>query len=185
MSIFLSSDLHFGHDREFLWGPRGFKSIEEHDEAIIKNWNELVTPEDTVYILGDLMLGDNNHGIECLNRLNGSFIVIRGNHDTDTRIQLYQSIDKIKEIYDAHYLKYGKYHFYLSHYPTMTGNFNDSGLKHMTLNLSGHTHSKNKFYEDRPYMYNVALDANDNKPVLIDNIITSMKEKVDECINFL
>ena len=60
--IYFTSDLHFGHNREFIWGPRGFKSSWEHDETIVKNWNSLITEEDDVYILGDLMLGDNAAG---------------------------------------------------------------------------------------------------------------------------
>ena len=44
--IWLTSDLHFGHDREFIWGPRGFKNVNEMNEAIIKNWNAVVAPED-------------------------------------------------------------------------------------------------------------------------------------------
>ena len=49
--IFVFSDAHFGHDREFLWGPRGFKSSIEHDEATIANWNSVVGPDDIVYHL--------------------------------------------------------------------------------------------------------------------------------------
>ena len=37
--IFVTSDLHFGHDRGFLYEPRGFSNIEDHDEAVIANWN--------------------------------------------------------------------------------------------------------------------------------------------------
>ena len=33
--IFFTSDLHFMHDREFIWGPRGFKDVYEMNEAII------------------------------------------------------------------------------------------------------------------------------------------------------
>ena len=46
--IYLSSDLHFGHDREFLWGPRGFNSIEENDNTILKNFKEILKDEDDV-----------------------------------------------------------------------------------------------------------------------------------------
>jgi calcineurin-like phosphoesterase family protein len=35
--IWFTSDTHFGHQKEFIWGPRGFKSSKEHDEAIICN----------------------------------------------------------------------------------------------------------------------------------------------------
>ena len=34
--IWLTSDWHFGHDREFLWHPRGFESIYENDKEIIR-----------------------------------------------------------------------------------------------------------------------------------------------------
>lgn len=185
--IFVTSDLHFGHDREFLWGPRGFKSSIEHDEAVIRNWNSVVEPEDTVYVLGDIMLGDNKHGIECMRRLNGHIHLIRGNHDTDHRwYEVYRTIgDNIRFGGCAELIHYRKYHFYLSHFPTMTGNLEKESLHQMTLNLFGHTHSKDKFYEDRPYMYNVSLDANNNTPVLLDDIIEHMKEKVKECIDYL
>ena len=63
MSIFVTSDLHFCHDRDFLYEPRGFKSVHEMNEAIVKNWNSIIQPEDDVYVLGDLMLNDNDRGL--------------------------------------------------------------------------------------------------------------------------
>ena len=84
--IWLCSDLHFGHDKEFLYGPRGFDSIEEHDKTIIKNWNELVSWDDEVWLLGDCMLGDNESGCRKLNQLAGNIRIITGNHDTATPI---------------------------------------------------------------------------------------------------
>ena len=74
--IFLVSDTHFGHDRAFLYEPRGFSNIADHDEAVIQNWNSVVQPDDTVYHLGDVMLNDNDHGMDCLRRLNGNIIII-------------------------------------------------------------------------------------------------------------
>lgn len=185
--IFLSSDSHFGHDREFLWGPRGFRSIEEHDEAIITNWNDVVTNEDDVYVLGDLMLGDNEHGKKCVERLNGRIHLVRGNHDTDVRwYNIYPYLFNVVEQCGwATGLNYRKYHFYLSHFPTLTGNLKKGSLHQCTLSLFGHTHSKDQFFEDRPYMYNVALDANHNTPVLLDDIIEKMKQKVEECKDYL
>lgn len=182
--IYFTSDLHFCHDRQFIYGPRGFNSIKEHDETIVKNWNSIVQSDDTVYILGDLMLNNNEKGIEYLRQLNGFKFFIRGNHDTDNRKQLYQD-NGILSIGDAHYMKYNGYHFYLSHYPTLTGNLEKESLKQMTLNLFGHTHQKDKFYEDRPYMYCVGLDAHNCFPVSIDTIIEDMKEKANECLKML
>lgn len=185
--IYVTSDLHFGHNREFIFRPRGFETIQEHDETIIKNWNSIIKPEDEVYILGDLMLNDNKHGIECLKHLNGIKSFIKGNHDTNTRVKLYMDEQEANIAYcgEAMTLKYRGYHFYMSHYPTLTGNLDDSGLKHMTLNLFGHTHQKENFYEDRPYMYHVGVDSHNCYPVSLDQIIEDMKQKIKECEEML
>ena len=184
--IFFTSDTHFGHNREFLWGPRGFDCSLAHDEAIIRNWNLTVEPEDVVYVLGDLMLGNNDYGCECVKRLKGHIRLIRGNHDTDRRwLEVYPTLPNVEILGCADLIHYRKYHFYLSHFPTLTGNLEKESLHQMTLNLFGHTHQKDKFFEDRPYMYNVGLDANDNTPVLLDDIIDRMTEKVKECIEYL
>lgn len=184
MAIWLTSDLHFGHSMQFIYGPRGFNSIDEHDAEIIKRWNEKVEPNDEVYILGDLMLNDNIHGLECLRLLNGVKYAVRGNHDTDARWPLYSEAG-VQTLGWAHVIHYRKYHFYLSHFPTLTGNLEAESLHQMTLNLHGHTHSKDMFYEDRPYMFNVALDAHNCYPVLLDDIIEHMKNKVNECLQML
>ena len=94
-SIFVTSDLHIGHDREFVWQVRGFDSIEQHDRALVDKWNRTVTPEDTVYILGDVMLNDIDHGIYVLKQLNGQLIILQGNHDSGDRIERYQECENV------------------------------------------------------------------------------------------
>lgn len=50
------------------------------NEALIANWNAVVAPEDTVYVLGDFALAA--RAVEqILPRLNGRKILILGNHD--------------------------------------------------------------------------------------------------------
>ena len=184
--IFAVSDLHFGHDRSFIYSPRGFSSIEEHDETIISNWNNTIDNDDDVYVLGDLMLGNNEAGIKKLEQLNGKLHIIFGNHDTDIRKELYKSLPNVAEICGwSTVIKYRKYHFYLSHFPTNTGNLERESLHQITLNLFGHTHQTTNFYEDRPYVYHVGLDSHNNCPVLLDDIITDMNNKVQECLNYL
>ena len=177
--IYLTSDLHLSHSKSFIYESRGFTSIEEHDKTIIKNFNSIVKPEDELYILGDLMLCDNEHGLECLRQLNGNKHFVRGNHDTSTRCRLYSEIGIIDEGY-ATMLKYKKYHFYLSHYPTVTSNGEIESLHQVTCGLSGHTHSKDKFYNNISYLYNVAVDAHNCFPVFLDTIIEDMKIKFNE-----
>lgn len=179
--IWLTSDLHLEHDREFIWKARGFESVDKMNRTIKGNWNFNVKPQDDVYILGDIMLGDNEAGLKNISQLYGHLHLIRGNHDTDNRIELFKNCDRFVEICDAKYLRYGKYHFYLTHYPCLTGNLEKESLKQMTLNLHGHTHSQNKFFYDLPYCYNVGMDAHNCTPISIDEIIEDMKNKVEEC----
>lgn len=181
--IFVTSDLHFGHNRGFLYEPRGFENIEDHDETVIANWNSVVSPEDEVYILGDLMLNDNEHGIDCIKRLNGKLHIIYGNHDTEMRQKLYDNLGIIHGWADA--IKYKKYRFYISHFPTMTANLEAESLHQCIINLYGHTHQQNNFYQDIPFMYHVGLDSHHNVPVLLDDIIEEIKAKRDECLEML
>ena len=181
--IFLTSDWHFNHNREFIWKARGFNSVEEMNEAIIENHNSIVLPEDDVYVLGDLMLGGDklDEGLELIKRMNGRLHLVRGNHDTERRWLAYPTLPNVVECKDAIYLKCGKYHFYLTHFPCLTGNLEKESLTQMTLNIFGHTHQKGKFFEDRPYMYNVGVDAHECYPVNIFNALSDMTYKVVEC----
>lgn len=197
--IFVTSDTHFGHDRDFLYGPRGFSSVKESDEEIIRRWNSIVRPDDIVYLLGDVMLNDNDNGINCLSRLNGKIKLVFGNHDTDKRLMLFDSLTE-KYTYDdgrtalewdrnkiqlmgwATVLKYKKWRFCLSHHPTLTANYDDgekTPRQHL-INLFGHTHQKEKFYEGNPYMYHVGLDSHNCYPVLLDDVIKDIVNEVNK-----
>jgi len=177
--IWICSDLHFGHDKDFIYGPRGFDSIEEHDRTIIKNWNELISWDDEVWLLGDCMLNDNGGGCRKLNQLAGNIRIIAGNHDTATRVQMYANIrPTILTMGLAYILKYQGYSFYLSHYPTLTVNGDtDKPLKRQVLNICGHSHTQDRFKDmDKGIIYHAELDAHDNKPVLLDDIIGDIKK---------
>lgn len=82
----VAADHHFGHANILTFkrgegGPplRDFKTIEEHDETIIKRHNDLVHPEDRVYLLGDVCIQRRN--LYTVGRLNGRLILVKGNHD--------------------------------------------------------------------------------------------------------
>ena len=83
-------------------------------------------------------------------------------------------------------LIYGKYHFYMSHYPTMTSNLdNDAPLSQHIINLFGHTHQKNNFYNDIPFMYHVGLDSHNCYPVSAEQVLEDIRAKVQECKDML
>lgn len=171
--IYFTSDLHFNHDKDFIYEPRGYKDVKEANEDILKNINELVKEDDTLYILGDIMLKDNEEGIKCFNRINCNNIhIILGNHDTEARMELYKTNPKVKEMVYATMLKHEKWTFFLSHFPSLTGNYNASKKGEIIFNICGHVHTKDKFLHMKQGLccYHVELDCHGNKPVNIKDI---------------
>lgn len=169
--IYFTSDLHFNHNKDFIYQARGFENIEEHNKTIVENFNSAVAAGDEVYILGDIMLGDNESGIEYLKQLNGKKHIILGNHDTPARIQLYESLGIDCKYADI--IKRGKWQFYLSHYPTLVNNYNEELVKFYCL--CGHSHTQDKFDTIKNKCYNVGVDAHENYPINIEYIINDLK----------
>jgi calcineurin-like phosphoesterase family protein len=78
-TVWFSSDTHFLH--AMVAGLRGFTSSAEHDEAVIYRWNQTVRPDDLVWHLGDVGLGNETRVLEQAARLNGRKQLVSGNHD--------------------------------------------------------------------------------------------------------
>lgn len=79
------------------------------------NWNERVTNEDTVYVLGDAFWKNEENSVKIIQRLNGHKHLIRGNHDrVHGRLRFHwESIEQYAEINDRNTL------VIMSHYPIM------------------------------------------------------------------
>lgn len=84
MTKWITSDLHFGHDRIRQFCPvtrAGFTDVADMREKMIKEWNSNVAPEDETFILGDFAFLPAKDAVDILRRLNGTKILIKGNHD--------------------------------------------------------------------------------------------------------
>lgn len=169
-NIWLISDTHFNHNKDFIWKARGFNSVEEMNTAIIENWNSAIKPDDIVYHLGDIIMGDLNAGIKIIKQLNGNINLAIGNHDTDTRIKAFKDLSNIKDIQFGYRLNHSKKKFFLTHYQTLTGNFDNS----KTYSIHGHTHSPNPFCE-YDLMYNVNCEAHNCCPVAWEDMLLDIK----------
>jgi calcineurin-like phosphoesterase family protein len=82
MTIWFTADQHFGHARLLeLSARRGaaFSDVRDMNARLITNWNTVVAPEDTVYVLGDVDM----HGksLAFVGPLTGTKVLISGNHD--------------------------------------------------------------------------------------------------------
>ena len=177
--IYFTSDWHFNHDKDFIWKKRGYNSVEEMNDDLINKICSTLDEGDELWVLGDLVMGDINNAAAVLSRIPYSVHFLVGNHDTLRRINLYDSLGWVNHE-RAIQVTDGNWDFYLSHYPTVTMNYDDVKKHHPLINLHGHTHYQNKFYNDNPYMYNVGVDSQNGYPVSIDKIKADIKEKLNE-----
>jgi len=167
MNVFFTSDTHFGDSRRIHVDNRPFKTIEEHDVALIARWNETVGPDDDVWHLGDAAPNyDRAEVTELLATLNGRKHLIIGNNDrpATTGCKLWASVRHYVELdVDGHRLV-------LCHYPFRTWNKMNKGV----IDLHGHSHGK---LTELPRQYDVGVDVFDYRPVTLETILTSERRK--------
>lgn len=182
-NVFVTSDTHFCHEQVSIWKNRGFSSVEEMNEALVKRWNRVVKPNDIVYHLGDVMITDDKKGVEYVKRLRGKIILVVGNHDTETRIKLLFSElgNRIEGGELAYRFRYNKTPFYVSHFPTITANFDNKQFSQHIIGLHGHLHGKTHWLDpNNPFMYDAGVDSHNFAPVSLDDVVANIKRKWDE-----
>lgn len=174
-NIWITSDWHFCHDKEFVYKPRGFDTVQDMNEGIITEFNSMVDNDDEVYCLGDLMLVDNDEGLRCVSRLKGNLHIILGNHDSSARQALYRELPNVVDIAYAARLPFSKKtDFFLSHYPCLCGNYDDFKGRR-TVSLCGHSHTPNPLADtDKGLIYHCEVDAHNCRPVSLDDIATQI-----------
>jgi calcineurin-like phosphoesterase family protein len=77
MIVYLISDTHFNHANIATYCDRP----KEFTDLIIKNWQQIVKPEDCVIHLGDVFIGRAEGWADIYPKLPGRKILVRGNHD--------------------------------------------------------------------------------------------------------
>ncbi|MFT4186240.1 MAG: metallophosphoesterase [Micrococcaceae bacterium] len=81
MTLYLTADTHFGHAP--VTHLRGFDTTDKHDDFIIKSYKEIITEDDEVYFLGDMVTHEkaSDYMLEIVKDLPGKKYLISGNHD--------------------------------------------------------------------------------------------------------
>lgn len=74
----LITDTHFDHDNIGVYcdRPDGWM------DRILRNWRQLVKPEDLVIHDGDVQVGHGHKLLDLMNSLPGTKVLVMGNHDT-------------------------------------------------------------------------------------------------------
>ena len=173
-NVFVISDLHLSHNNilSFKDGDkplRPFSSMEEMNEHIVERWNSVVSVDDTVFNLGDVVFAQT--GFDYLPRLNGNKILCMGNHCAPR-----YSADRFLKYFSkvTSYIEYKG--GILSHIPIHT-----SQLERYKWNICGHLHSNRvmmdvdgKQVED-PRYFCASVEQINYTPILLDDIIEIFK----------
>lgn len=174
------SDTHFNHENILKFKnfdgslQRNFDSISEMNELIIKNWNEVVKPEDKVYHLGDVIMGNHVEYDLILSRLNGKKRLILGNHDEGKLRFLSKHFQKVS---GARHLNIGDFKCVLSHVPlhphciTRFGNLNIHGHLHKSLvQSSEYNPIFETIGEDDKHYINVCVEQINYRPIELEEL---------------
>jgi calcineurin-like phosphoesterase family protein len=139
MKTWVTSDLHFGHKNIMSFCPqtraRFNNDVVYMNNAMAEEWNAKVQPEDTVYILGDVAFMSGSDACRMMNRLNGTKILIEGNHDRKTLMDA-TFRNAFKEIHKYLDITYNGTRIIMFHYPIAEWDQMHRG----TLHFHGHLH---------------------------------------------
>lgn len=157
--IWFTSDLHLGHKNILKLSNRPFGEIEHHDDTIINNYNNLITKDDTCYILGDISFNQSYENYKNIfSRLNGKKYIIIGNHDNKQNLIKCKKEGLICDIKESQTIQIGKDRVFLSHYPHREWNGFYKGAYH----LYGHCHCN---LDDYKMSTDIGVDAWEYGPV--------------------
>lgn len=164
------ADLHFGHSKIIPICNRPFSSLEDMHEKLINNWNNKVSNEDTVYILGDVCFKMSKTDIiKILKQLKGRKVLLKGNHD---RYVGQRDFDECFDgIYDIFQITEEKQQIVLCHYPII----DFPGMYYGAKMIYGHIHDK---YVPHKNMYCASVECIGFAPVTLEELEEIYKDRV-------
>jgi calcineurin-like phosphoesterase family protein len=139
VQVFVISDTHWNHLNIIQYSSRPFKSVEEMNEAMIRNWQSAVRDDDLVFHLGDWFMGAKHLAAPIMKRLTGRKILVRGNHDK--MFKGYPELDsQLESAHDYLEVAHRGDCAVLSHFPIEVWNQAHKGFWH----LHGHSHGTSR-----------------------------------------
>lgn len=173
--IFVTSDIHFFHKNIIGYCPlsRGrFQSVPAMNSAIVDNINSVTSPNDILYILGDVSFGTVQETNAILNSIHCKKILIIGNHDR-SYISKKEFTDCFESIHEYLEIKYDNMDIIMFHYPISEYNKQHRGAIH----LFGHLHDKPHKLSGR--VKNIGMDVNNCFPFNLKDVVEELKKIKD------
>lgn len=187
--IYFTSDTHFGHKNlvkgSSSWSNksrcRNFKSLEEHDDFLIRSINSVVGPDDVLYHLGDWSFG----GFENIGKFRSRIVcqnlhLILGNHDVHIASNREGCQSNFSSVSSYLEISAGGHQIVLSHWPMKIWNGSHKGWWH----LHGHCHNNLKPDEwwtkrkpnERRRTMDVGVDTNNFSVWSLEDLARIMKK---------
>jgi calcineurin-like phosphoesterase family protein len=165
--IWFIADTHFLHPRITHFTSRPV-SAEDHDEWLLSRINERVGKKDTLYVLGDVSMGNKSKTEKILDRMNGIKTLILGNHDRNIEHSTrFANIYQIKNFtFDSP--SYRNVHIVLCHFPLLSWERKSHGSYH----LFGHVHGRLKGVDGS---FDIGVDCNDYYPLNLSQVLLKLK----------
>lgn len=134
------------------------------NEEMIREWNTVVHPSDTVYLLGDVAFMSANQATAVVCRLNGNKILIEGNHDRKllTNPEFRECFAEVHQYLEIVYLKHK---IVMCHYPI----YDHNGAGRGSIMLHGHRHGAPHNIPGR--IMDVGLDATGEVVSSLDSVV--------------
>ena len=162
-----TGDHHFEHANIIKYCNRPYRDIDHMDDDMIRRHNERVKPNDVVYYHGDFKFKNSRGGKigeggqrtaqYYIDRMNGRFVFICGNHDRNNSLKT--NIERVVVRYNKHLVN-------LVHRPIdANGSFK--------FNFVGHIHNAWKFkkFGHNNYLINVGVDVWNFYPIRYEEIM--------------
>jgi calcineurin-like phosphoesterase family protein len=192
--LWFTSDEHFWHRNVIKLCNRPFSSLDNMHQELIKRFNNLVKPEDTVIHCGDFCFGSGGRAREILSQLNGKHILVIGNHDKGAISSMNAGfILVITELS----LRIGNKKVIVKHYPYRPLFFRrlwnkiryPYELRYLERRpenkggwlIHGHTHRKDKLLEKQ---INIGVDAWNYRPVSLSEIESIIYQNENNKLSF-
>lgn len=201
-NIYFTSDWHVGHKKVLDFDRRPFRDLDHMHEHLIKRFNHFVNPSAVTYFLGDMGWSSNNLLYSVISQLNGTKVLIRGNHDKKANSLYNAGFDVVL---DKGQIMVGSQIVTMSHCP-LTGVFredttnmrgkdgnwhNEEPFQHLysfpdfgQFHLHGHIHAGphnthiKKVIDGR--QYDVGVVGNNYEPVSMAKVISWIDKTIQE-----
>lgn len=162
-NLYVTSDTHFGHNKEFIYKKRGYENVQDMNESMIDTINTTVGKNGILLHLGDFCLNTTREEYNnIVRRFNiKSLWLMLGNHNSPIQSSNCEQMTKISEFNGKTHIRHLHYYYTFSckkqsvvcfHFPLVTWDGESNG----SFCLTGHSHGN----------YNMSLPENKEKKIL-------------------